>query len=258
MNDSTTIIHSVEKALVILEELSRVEQIGISDLSRELGIGKATIYRILNTLREHGYVEQTVSEKYKLNFKLFELGNRIVNQIGIRKTVRPYLEQLAAATKETVNLAVLEHGTVIYIDRIESREPLRIGLDVGTRFPAFCTALGLAIIAHLNPAEVDSLLSQAEQESQVIKYTNNTIVDIASIKSQLAVIKERGYSVDDEYYLQGIRCVAAPIFNHFGTTKAAISIVGPTIRMTDKIVSEFIPILKETAKIISMRLGYSD
>jgi len=258
MNDSATIIHSVEKALVILEALSRAEEIGISELNRELGLGKATIYRILNTLRTHGYVEQTASEKYKLNFKLFELGNRIVNQIGIRKTVHPYLEQLAAATKETVNLAVLEHDTVIYIDRIESREPLRIGLDVGTRFPAFCTALGLAILAYLNPVEVDNLLFQAEQERQVIKYTNNTIVDIAYIKNQLAVIRDRGYSVDNEYYLQGIRAVASPIFNHSGSIKAAISIAGPTIRMTDKIVSEFIPILKETTKSVSMRLGYSD
>lgn len=257
MNDSTKLVHSVEKALIILEALSRTEEIGISELSRELGMGKATIYRILTTLRTRGYVDQTPSGKYTLNFKIFELSNRMVNRIEIRKIARPHLEKLAAITNETVNLAILEHTTMVYIDRIESREPLRMGLDIGARLPAFCTALGLAMIAYLNPVEIDSLLVQAEQEGQLKKYTINTIIDRSFIKRQLAVIKEQGYSFDNEYYLPGIRGIAAPIFNHSNILTAAISIAGPTIRLTEEVVLQFVPVLKETANTISLRMGYS-
>ena len=257
MIDPATVVHSVEKALVILETLSRVEEMGISELSRELGLGKATIYRIITTLRIHGYVEQTDSEKYKLNFKLFEIGNRVVNQIGIRKTARPFLEQLAVTTKETVNLAVLDYYSVIYIDRVESREPLRMGLDVGTRFPAFCTALGLAMFAYMNPLEVDTLLAQTVQDGLFIKHTKNTVIDLSTVKEQLVEIRERGYSLDNEYYLSGIRGVAAPVFNHAGKIKAAISVAGPAVRITDEVVAEFIPRVKTVARDISLRLGYS-
>lgn len=104
--------------------MSRDEEIGITDLSRELSLSGATIYRLITTLRLHRYVEQVKGDKYKLTFKIFELGSKIVNRLGICKTAYPYLEELAAATKETVNLAALEANNVCYIDRIESREPL--------------------------------------------------------------------------------------------------------------------------------------
>lgn len=256
MNDSTTIVHSIEKAFIILEALSRVEEIGVSELSREIGLGKATIYRILTTLRVLGYVEQTNTEKYKPSFKVFELGNRMVNQIGVRKIARPFMEKLAVLSKETVNLAVLDGYSVIYIDRIESPEPLRLGMEVGARFPAFCTALGLSLLAFINFNEANHLLAQAEQDGQFIKYTDNTIIDLNHIKKQLEIIREQGYSIDNEYYKKGIRGIAAPIFNHSGRLRAALSVAGPSIRVTDEVLSELIPIIKETAKSISTQLGY--
>ncbi|QDR79174.1 IclR family transcriptional regulator [Sporomusa termitida] len=257
MSESVTAVHSVEKSLKILETLSRVEAMGISELSRELGWGKGTVHRIITTLRIHGYVEQTANEKYKLSFKLFELGNRMVNHIGIRKTAHPYLEQLAGITNETVNLAVLDFNQVIYIDRIESREPLRMGLDVGTRFPAYCTALGLAILAYLDTEKLNALLAEFERQGQFLKYTDKTVVELPLIREQLATVRQRGYSIDDEYYLPGIRGVAAPVFNHSGTVKAAISVAGPAIRMTEAVMAEFMPVVKETANRISVQLGYS-
>ncbi len=257
MKKSSIAVHSVEKSLNILEALSRAESKGISELSRELSLGKGTVHRIISTLRIHGYVEQTASEKYKLSFKLFELGNRMVNHIGIRKTARPFLEQLARATNETVNLAVLDFNQVIYIDRIESREPLRMGLDVGTRFPAYCTALGLAILAYLDTEKVNALLTESGQQGQFLKYTDNTVVDLCLIRDQLLAIRNQGYSIDDAYYLPGIRGVAAPVFDHSGGVKAAISIAGPASRLSDAVMAEFVPLIKTTARNISAQLGYT-
>lgn len=257
MNEIFEAVRSVERALSIIETLTRMGEVGITDLSRELGLGKATIYRLITTLRLHGYVEQTSADKYKLSLKLFELGSKVVNRLGVRNIAYPYLEELALITKETVNLAVLEQTNAVYIERIESREPLRMGLETGMHFPAYCSALGRALLAYRDPAEIDSLLNQAEREGQIQKHTKNTITDLESIKKELRKIKKNGYSLDEEQYLDGICGIAAPIFNYTGKVVAAVSVAGPTVRMTKKVAEEFTPIIKEAAQNISLRLGYT-
>lgn len=255
--DFSDVVHSVDRALSIIEALSQVEEMGITELSRELGLGKATVYRIITTLRLRGYIEQTATEKYRLNLKVFELGNKVVNRLGIRKIAYPYLEKLALISKETVNLAVLEGANVYYIDRIESREPLRIQLDIGKRFPAYCTGLGRVLLAYHEPSEVAQLLGELRSSGEIQKYTNKTIVDTELLQMELGKIKEQGFAFDDEQYLPGIRCVAAPVFKHTGKVAAAISVAGPTVRMTNKVVAQLIPLVRETAIGISARLGCS-
>jgi DNA-binding IclR family transcriptional regulator len=249
-------VRSVARALNIIEALSRDEEMGITDLSRELGLNKATIYRLITTLRLQGYVEQAKGDKYKLTFKLFELGSKIVNRLGIRKIAYPYLEELAAITKETVNLGALQENNVCYIDRIESREPLRLGLDIGSRFPAHCTALGRVVLAHLDPAEMNNYLLKAERDGQIQDYTSDSLTDIELIKKELLIVRKQGYAIESEQYFPGIRCVACPIFNHTGKVVAAVSVAGPTVRVTDEFVREVIPLLKKSAGNISVRLGY--
>lgn len=249
-------VRSVERALNIIEALNRDEEMGITDLSKELNLNKATIYRLVTTLRLQGYVEQGKGDKYKLTFKLFELGSKIVNRLGIHKTASPYLEELAAATKETVNIAALEGNNVYYLDRIESREPLRLGMDIGSRFPAHCTALGRILLAYLEPVEINDLLLKAGREGQIQQYTSNTLTDVGLIKKELQKIRRQGYAIETEQYLSGIRCIGAPIFNHIGKVVAAVSVAGPIVRVTDEFAREVIPSLKKTASNISLRLGY--
>lgn len=249
-------VRSVERALNIIEALSREEEMGISELSRELALNKATIYRLTTTLRLHGYVEQVKGDKYKLTFKIFELGSKVVNRLGIRKTAYPYLEELAASTKETVNLAALEENNVCYIDRVESREPLRLGMDIGSRFPAHCTALGRVLLAYLDPAEINCILLKAEREGQIQRYTSDSLTDMELLKEELHKIRGQGYAIETEQYLPGIRCIAAPIFNHAGKAVAAVSVAGPTVRVNDEFVSEVIPVLRKSTGNISVRLGY--
>jgi len=257
VGEFSDVVHSVDRALSIIETLSQVEEMGITELSREVGLGKATVYRLVTTLRIRGYIEQTTTEKYRLNLKVFELGNKVVNRLGIRKIAYPYLEKLALDTKETVNLAVLDGTDVYYIDRIESREPLRIQLDIGTRFPAYCTGLGRVLLAYSDPNAIDQLLDQLQNKGEIQKYTHKTLVDTKLLRIELNKIKEQGYTLDDEQYLSGIRCVSAPIFKHTGKVAAALSVAGPTVRMTNRTISKVIPIVKETATNISVRLGYS-
>ena len=250
-------VHSVDKALAILDILSCVDEIGISELNRQLGFGKGTIYRLLTTLRVNGFVEQTETEKYRASLKLFEMGNKVVSRLGIRKIVNPYLEQIARDSKETVNLAILDGAEVIYIDRIESLEPLRYGLEVGTRLPVYCSGLGLSILAHKTPIEVDNLLHDIVKEGRLLPLTEKTITAPQILKKRLQTIREQGYAVDDEEYARGLVCVAVPVFNFTGKVVAAVSIAGPKFRLTDKVISEFILLLKKGARDISRRLGYN-
>ena len=256
MNLFNEAVRSVERALTVIEALSREKEMGVTELSKELGLSKSTIYRLIMTLRLHGYVEQIKGEKYKLTFKMFELGSRIVNRLGIRQTAYPYLKELAAISKETVNLGALEENNVCYIDRIESREPLRLGLDIGSCFPAHCTALGRTLLAYQTPDEMDSFLLKAKQEGQMQLYTSETLTNMDLIKEELHKIREQGYAIEAEQYLSGIRCIAAPIFNHTGKVVASVSVAGPSVRLTDECIKYVIPALKKTASSISAVLGY--
>ncbi|HZK54279.1 MAG TPA: IclR family transcriptional regulator [Desulfosporosinus sp.] len=250
-------VHSVDKALAVLEALGRVDEIGISDLNRELGIGKGTIHRLITTLRINGYVEQTETEKYRMSLKLFEMGNKVVNRLGIRKIANPYMEQIARDTKETVNLGVLDGGEVIYIERIESLEPLRMGLEVGTRVPVYCSALGRAIISYYTPDEINNILTSIVNKGRMTQRTENTVTDPKILMKRMQIIKEQGYSFEDEEIATGLRCVAAPIFNFTGKVVAAVSIASPKVRLTDEVLPEFVALLKKSTKEISIRLGYN-
>lgn len=257
MRDQIEVVNSVERALSIIEALSRSGEMGITDLSRELDLGKPTVYRLISTLRVLGYVVQTTSDKYRLTLKVFEISSKVVNRLGVRNLAYPYMEQLAVLTNETINLAMLDGGEVVFLERIDSREPLSKGLEVGTRFPAYCSALGLALLAHSDPPKVDKLLEQMEREGRIIKYTDNTLIDLDLLRKELQKVKAQGYAFDDERYLPGIRGIAAPILNNVGKILAAISIAGPKGRLTGEVVAGFVPIVIRTAKAISSRLGYS-
>ncbi len=128
-------------------------------------------------------------------------------------------------------------------------------MDIGSRFPAHCTALGRVLLAYRDAAEMDSFLLKAEREG-LQQYTNGTLTDMGLLKQELRKIREQGYAIETEQYLPGIRCVAAPIFNHTGKAVAALSVAGPAVRLTDECVEDFVPALKKTTGNISVRLGY--
>ncbi|MCL6610612.1 MAG: IclR family transcriptional regulator [Peptococcaceae bacterium] len=245
-------INSVEKAFTVLDALCRADEAGITELSRELGMGKTTVFRLVATLEMLGLVRQLPSGKYAPTLKIFEMGSRVVSRLGVRKPAAPFLEELYYACNETVNLAVLDKGEVIYLDRWESKEPLRIGLDVGVRVPAYCSGLGKAILAHLESADRKRALSFADFR----RYTENTITDPELLARELEIVRSQGYAVDNGEYIEGIVCLGAPVFGHEGRVVAAVSIAAPSVRLNKKQMLDLIPRLKDTAAKISARLGY--
>jgi len=252
INENKDRIKSVDKALDILEFLSKNEQeIGISEISKKLNMGLSTVHRILFTLKSRGYVIQNQKTiKYRLGIKLFELGCKVQNSKNLIKIVKPYLRELSRITNETVNLAILEGKDVVYLDTIESTEALRTGIVPGTRTVAHCTALGKVILAHLPNGEFVQLY---RNDDNMISLTKNSISSKDELKKELRKAKENGYALDREESIEGINCVGSPILNGQGEPVAAISITGPASRFTmDKIENaknELIMLSKEISNL---------
>lgn len=251
--EKTVLQTSLVKSIRLLELLIEEGEIGVSDLGRKTGMNRSNVHRILNTFQFLGYVAKNpVNKKYSPTLHFVELSSLIMQRNGLIKVAHPCLERLKARSGETVNLAVFDRDEVIYIDKIESSEALRMDLAVGKRVPAFCTALGKVLLAGLKKERLEEYFKSAK----LVKKTANTIFSRRELLNHLVRVSEIGFAVDDEELSMGIRCIAAPIRDHLGVVIASISIAGPASRITlDKLDSLRRPLV-ETALEISMQLGF--
>ena len=249
------LVKSVVKALEILEILNLEAELGISEMADKLQWDKSTVHRLVATLKEKGYVSQNGSnQKYANSMKLFEMGNGVVERRGFRRQCQPFLEELAGRTHETVNLAVQDGKEIIYIDKIESRATIKVDLGIGKRLPMYCTGLGKAILAWLPEKEVDRLMA----DETFTVYTPKTLTNLPALKEQLSLIRKQGYSLDDEEYVMGLKCVAAPVLNHQGRPVAAISVAVPEYRfMEGQTGTDYAAAVLEVGRKISLELGFN-
>lgn len=248
------IVQSVDRALSIIEVLSDYEEgIGITEISSKIDLHKSTVHRLLLTLIKKGYVEQNSNtNKYKLTLKLFELGNKSIDKMDIRSIAKPYLQQLKELTNEVVHLVIREGAEIVYIDKVESENKIRMHSRIGTKSPMYCTSVGKAILAYLPETEIDNIW----RETEIKRFTEYTITDLNKMKKTLERIREEGYALDEEENELGIRCIGAPIFNHKGEVCGAISISGPTIRVTKEKINDFKDNIIDFSSKISKELGY--
>jgi len=251
-------LQSLERGLLVLIELSRQPELGVSRLGSLIGVNKSTVYRILSTLRRYGFVEQNpLNGKYALSIRAFEVGAAVANRFGLLEQASPQMELLAATFNETVNLAVLDQADIIYLHKIESSEPLRLGLRVGTRVPAHASALGKALLAAMDDGELRRWFRDYAPHGRLATYTPKTIGSPEALLRDLELVRSRGFSFDDEEYKQGIRCVAAVVRDHLGRAVAAVSVAAPSIRLTaTRVMEEVGPTVARAARKISTSLGY--
>jgi IclR family KDG regulon transcriptional repressor len=251
-------VQAIERGCRILDHLSRGKQsYSIQDLSLNLNLPKPTIHRILSTLRHFGFVSQDeISKEYHLGFRLVELGYTVLDQIDLRKVAEPFLSNLASQAQETVHLVILDQGEIVYLDKVEKVEgpkSLRMVSRIGMRNYAHSCAVGKMLLAFLPDRERDAIIAQ----KGLPRMTQNTIVHPEELIEHLARLKTQDYAIDDEENEEGIRCVAAPVRNDRGEVVAAISISGPSVRLTEeRIHSELRTKVMKTALEISNKLGY--
>jgi IclR family KDG regulon transcriptional repressor len=249
-------VQAVARTLRILEVLAAEGELGLTDLAARVGVHKSTLYRFMCTLCDLGYVRRDPdTERFSLRLKIFEIGSSVYARLDLVKLASPTLERLSSATQETVHLAILDDGQLVYLSKIESKRSLRVSMQsrVGLTAPAYCTGVGKVLLAWAQTSFLDAYLKRCE----FIRYTEKTIPDRLRLAAELQAIRNRGWAVDDEEHEYGVRCVAAPVREKGGGVVAALSIAGPTVRMGPDRLGSIRTLVCEAADELSAALGYS-
>lgn len=243
----------VDRVVDILETFQRLgPELGVSDVSRALGLKKATAHRLLASLLHRGMVAQDpVTRRYRLGIKLWELGSLATSQVDWVDRIKPYLQSLSDLSGETTHLAVLNDGQVLYVDKVESSRSLRMPSQVGRRLPVHCTGVGKALVAFLP----DEVLMGIVARRGLPMITSHTITELAVLLHELAAVRELGYAIDNEEIDEGLTCLAAPVRDHTSHVTAAMSIAGPTSRLKPESIPALAAQVVQTANEASLALG---
>src|SRR4051794_9700553 len=246
----------VDRVVDILETFATIgPELGVSDVSRALGLKKATAHRLLASLPRRGLVAQDpVTRRYRLGMKLWELGSLATSQLDWVDRVKPFLQHLTDVTGETSHLAVLNDGQVLYVDKVESTRSLRMPSQVGKRLPVHCTGVGKALVAFLPEEVLKGVLARRGMP----RMTAHTVTDRDTFLRQLGEVRERGYAVDNEEIDEGLTCIAAVVRDHTSHVVAAISIAGPTSRLRPETLADRAREVVGSANAMSRALGCPD
>ncbi|MCR4398283.1 MAG: IclR family transcriptional regulator [Firmicutes bacterium] len=244
---------SIRRALSILDALTtNTRGVSPTEVSRLTGIPKATVSRILSVLVETQYARQDPrSALYSPGWRVLQLSSFVLNSSELRSKARHHLLRLMEQVQETVNLGILHGSQVMYLDRADSVRTVRLYSVVGKCVPAHCTALGKAILAFSPESVVRNLL----QAPGLRPVTAKTITDPQVFVEQLQAIRLNGIALDDEEHQEGVRCVAAPVFDYSGSVVGAVSVSAPATRMEGQQLQDVICQVRSTAREISIELG---
>ncbi len=243
--DNLNIIKSAIKMFDVLELIIERTKLTVTEASKLTGYTPSTIQRILNTLRYLDYIEQDQNTlEYYPTFKIYNLGNQIHITDTISSTAKPHMRKMSEELNETINLGILDNHRIIYLDKVLSTSPLRVDISPNTFIPLYSSALGKAIAA-FSPHEY-SFGNNYE------KFTENTLQSDEELKEDLKDIKNQGYSLDNEEFVEGLICIGVPILNKENEAIASLSVSVPTIRFKRDSMNDYVKLLKKyTEKIES-------
>ena len=244
-------VSSLAKGLRILEHLAASGEMSAARVAACLTTSRAASHRFLSTLRDLGYVEKTKEGRYRLTFKVLELGMQKLEGFEIRHTAHPFMQEAAAAFGETVNLGHWDGKAIVHVDKINSTEILRLDVGLGAVAPAYCTGLGKAVLAFLPAGEFEGYLGAVT----LVAMTPRTITDPQTLRAEIERIHERGYAVDNEELSLGLRCVGVPIFDYTGRPAYAMSVSAPGSRMSDEKIEAIQIKLRSLCRQISRQIG---
>jgi DNA-binding IclR family transcriptional regulator len=247
-------VQVLDRALAALEVLaSRSTECSLVEICTTLKLHKSTAHRLMMVLEQHRLVDKNPDTgRYRLGLKLFEFGSKAIGAIDLRRHARPYLDRLLRELGETVFFCLLDDGQVFYMEKMESQQSVRTACSVGSRAPAYCTAVGKAMLSELADAEVDEIVHRWGLKA----ITPNTITTASALKAELRAIRSRGYAIDNEEKEPGLRCVSAAVRGDSGKLLAALSVSGPAFRVTKERVPEIGRAVMKAAGELSDELGY--
>ena len=242
---------SVRKAFEILRALSTSKEgLGVSEIARGLNIAKSTVHGMTSTLEALGAVTRDPhTKRYRLGLTLFELGRLAYSQIDLKTVARPIIEELMEKTQSSVFLGILNWDHVTVLDIVESRQDLKITAPIGTTMSLFAGAVGKVFLASMEEKQSQKII----RSKGLTRFTKNSIVDPELYYQELKRVRKKGYAVDDEEYILGVRAVASPIVG-LGQLMSAIWVVGFKASLNEKKMNAIIRVTKEAAETIRRRI----
>ncbi len=212
----------------------------------------STVHRFLANLTTAGFLNRDAEGVHHLGIACFSIGQAAVGQLDIRRLSLPYLRELNQQTRETIHLTVRHGAHAVYVEKLDSSEPVRIHSRIGATVPLYCTAVGKVMLAHMPPEEQERMLPQLEMK----RHTPNTVGNLQELRTELYRVRKNGYACDLEEHELHIRCVAAPIWDHTGSVQCSLSITAPTLRMPVTRLRQLAPLIQSAGLKISTELGY--
>ncbi len=242
---------SLTRALTILVRLEDGPR-SMDDLAAELDVHKTTVLRLLRTLEDERFVYRDREHRFHLGSRTFELAGAALEQRQIRSLAAPHLARLNQSTGQAVHLGVYEGGEVIYLDKYESKQPIRMYSRIGLRVPLHCTALAKVLLAGVPATE----RRRIAEEIEYTPLTDRTITNAEDFLAELDTVAEQGWAMDDAEHEPFIRCIAVPIRDAGGNVAAAVSLSVPEVLLTRDQVLALLPQVREAADTASADCGY--
>jgi DNA-binding IclR family transcriptional regulator len=245
-------IHAVRITCALIRELQELNRAGVTELANRLDHSKSTIFSHLRTLEEEGLVVQGGS-KYRLSLRFLDVASHIRDQFPNYKIISTELESLAEETGEVAQFGIEEHGQVSYLYKATGGNGVETASSVGTQQPIHSTALGKVILADMDEYRVREIVEQ----NGLPPKTERTITDPDELFEALAEIRERGYAIDNEENVEGLRCIAAPLLAD-SEPIGAVSVSGPSSRFNDEFFTETLPgMVTSAANVIELNSKFS-
>ena len=240
-------VKTLARGLRILEILgASQDSVGVTELAKEIGVDKSSVSRLVQTLVKYRFAERdSKTRRYRLGSKIRDLSQQMQRDTQLSEQAKPFLHELVDKTGENAHLAIYAQQGALVIADMQSPAPLRVVSGVGRLIPLHCTAVGKCLLA----------FSDIPMPDHLPQLTRFTITKHNELKQHLQEVRRAGIAIDDEEHLYGVRCLAAPVYNHSGQAIASIGISGPTVRVTPQMLPQLSQIVIEIAGELSVELG---
>lgn len=235
VDNGTTTVQSLERAVLLLQALAKDGRVNLTELALRVGMPPSTAHRLLTTLQTFSLVEfEPTTQDWSIGVEAFRIGSAFTQRSDLVERARDVMHHLVDETGETANLAQEDDGCIVVLSQADTSNPIRAFFRAGTRVPMHSSGIGKALLAYKDRQAVERLL----QQHGLMEFTATTLTSPEKLFAELERTRERGWSFDDEERYAGMRCVAAAIFNEHGEAKAGISVSGPAARFTSDAIHE--------------------
>jgi len=246
-------VQSLDRAFDILELLSREQHgLALTEIGNRLDLHKSTVYRLLQALKQRGYIEKNAKGSYRLGMEFIELSSLYLNNLELKTEAQPILRELSSLSGNTAFLATLQESEVVYIDKMETFNSLRKYSIIGQRAPLYCTALGKSMLT----GKTEEQIRRLYRDRELTVFTEKSISSVDDLIEEIENTRRRGWSLDDEEYEEGLRCIGAPIRDYRNEVIAAVSTSGYASVITRERVEEIAAYVVKAAWDISQLMGY--